>query len=312
MTAVLLAFEMIAMISVGIFIRKRGIVSEDFGSSLTAFLLNISLPCMIVGSLQMPFSYDKLGESALLLGISVLLLLVYFLLGQLVYVLLGKGAKGRTARFGTIFTNFTFMGIPVIEALYGQEGLFAFVIFVIPFRLAYYSSAKPLLSPMKQNRSRAGLGVLRGFLTPPVAAALTGLLLYTVQITIPAPIGNILNSIGSTASPLGMILCGISLAEFSWREFRAPRLLAVPLFCNVAKPAITALLVFALPIDPLVKKIIVVFAALPVASLLAAFTLEYDLSPDARQVSSATVFFSTVLSALTVPFWAFLAELMFL
>lgn len=312
MAALTLAFELMIMISIGIFARRSGMIGKDFGSSLTRFMLNITLPCMIIQSLQIPFSHEQLRTCGLLFALSMGLLILYFTLGQLMYTILGKGSRGRTFRFGTMFTNFTFMGLPAIESLYGQEGLFLFVIFVIPFRLAYYSSAKPLLTPPElKYRSHTVLATLRGFFSPPVAAALTGLLLYATQLPLPGPVSHIMETVGGMSSPLGMILCGISLAEFRGKEFRSPRYLAFPLFRNLLVPALTATLLLLLPIDPLIKKILTVFAALPVASLLAAFTMEYDPDPESQKESAGSVFFSTLLSALTVPLWAYFAELLF-
>ena len=46
-------------------------------------------------------------------------------------------------------------------------------------------------------------------------------------------------------------------------------------------------------------------------SLLVAFTIEYDPAPGSRMESAATVFFSTLLCAATVPLWAAAAQAVF-
>ena len=54
---------------------------------------------------------------------------------------------GRNSALTGLYTNFTFVGIPVVEALYGDTGVFYFVVFLVPYRMIYYSSVEPLLSP---------------------------------------------------------------------------------------------------------------------------------------------------------------------
>ena len=49
---------------------------------------------------------------------------------------------------------------------------------------------------------------------------------------------------------------------------------------------------------------VVIFTALPVASLLAAFTIQYDPAQDSQFEAAATVLLSTLLSAFTIPVWA--------
>lgn len=312
MTAASLAFELLVMISIGIFIRRRGIVGEEFASSLTNFMLTVTLPCMIVQSMNLPFSRQQMKQGGTLLLVSLVLLSLYFILGQLTYRLVGGGARGRSFRFGCIFTNFTFMGLPVVDSLYGQEGLFYFVIFIIPFRLAYYASAAPLLTPAElRPANRSALHALRGFITPPVLAAFLGLFLYVTQLPLPTLIHHILSTVGGVSTPLGMILCGLSLGGFRVKDFASPRYLALPALRNLAIPALTCALLLPLPLAPMIKQLLTVFAALPVASLLAAFTIQYDPDPASRLESGGAVFLSTLLSAVTLPLWAYLAALIF-
>ena len=60
-----------------------------------------------------------------------------------------------------------------------------------------------------------------------------------------------------------------------------------------------AVIVISLLLVPLV-----IFTALPTASLLAAFTIQYDPSRDSQFEAAATVLLSTLLSAFTIPLWA--------
>jgi predicted permease len=192
-----------------------------------------------------------------------------------------KSASGRLLRFGMIFTNFTFVGMPVVEALYGQQGLFYFVVFLVPIRMIYYSSAKPMLSPPGIMHARPTvIERLKGYFSPPVAAVFVGLILYLTGLPLPGVLTNVIGSVGATCSPLGMILSGISLSKYNFKALLRPRYLRLPLVRILVMPAVLFGLTRLLPLDAALSNIVVIYAALPLPSLLAAFTIQYD--PDSQ------------------------------
>ncbi len=312
MLAFQLSLQLIILIVIGFFVWRLGMVDENFDKSLTTFLLNIALPCMIIKSFSAPFSSDQLINCAILIGISIVYLTLCFAIGQLIYKAHKQNFTGRMLRFGVMFTNFSFVGIPVVEALYGQTGLLYFVVFVVPIRMVYYSSAKALLSPPGIIHEKESiLQHIKGWFSPPVAAVFIGLALYITGFTFPAPIDKTISGVGAITSPLGMILCGISLGKNNIKSLIKPKYLLMPLIRNMLMPALTAAIMYLLPVDPLVAKTVVIYAALPVASLLSAFTIQYSPEPEAILESSGSVFFSILACSVTIPLWALLVQYLF-
>ena len=130
---------------------------------------------------------------------------LWFGVGQLVFRLHKRSFTGRILRFGAMFTNFSFVGFPVVQQLYGDTGLLYFVIFTMPIRMVYYSSAQPLLAPPGVNIGKKSFREsLRGWFSPPVVAVFIGLALYLSGWRFPVPVDKAVASIGATASPLGM------------------------------------------------------------------------------------------------------------
>lgn len=305
MTAVNLSIQLILMVGIGLFAVRARIISGDFDKQLTAFIMKLALPCMIVKSMMGAFSWEQLKNCGRLVVIALILWAITFALGQLVYRLMGRTASGRIMRFSMMYTNFTFVGIPVMEALYGDVGVFYFVVFLVPYRMIYYSSAEPMLSPPGLARRTRTLGEkLRGWFSPPVVAVFVGLVLYLTQLPLPAPVTGVINSLGSCASPLGMVLCGISLGKYQFRRLLRPRYLVLPLIRNLLIPALFLGLCLLFRLEADLAQVVVIFAALPVASLLAAFTIQYDPSQDSQFEAAAAVLLSTFFSAFTIPLWA--------
>ena len=312
MTAAKLAIQLVLMIAVGIFVYRAKIVKADFDKQLTALILKICLPCLIVKSMMGVSSPEVLRNSGRLVLLAIGMLILTFALGQAVFLLMKKTASARIMRFSMIFTNFTFVGIPVIEALAGELGVFYFVVFLVPYRMVYYSSAQPMLSPPGLQQQRRSWGdKLKGWFSPPVVAVFVGLFFYLTQIALPAPVTGVINSLGSCASPLGMLLCGISLGKYEFRKLLRPRYLMLPLVRNLILPALIMALSLLLGLERELAQVVVVFTALPTASLLAAFTIQYDPEPDSQFEAAASVLLTTVFCAATIPLWAFLLNRFF-
>lgn len=311
MLALSLSAQLILLIAAGFLVWKTGILGRDFDHSLSALLINVALPCMIVSSFDVPFSPGDLKNLGILIVISIVSLAVNFLIGHMCYLRIG-GYSGRILRFSVMFTNFSFIGMPVIEALFGETALLYFVIFTVPARFVYYSGARPLLSPSGSvGEKRTVTQHIIGWLSPPVIAVFVGLFLYITQLRLPEVIAAPIDAIGNICAPLGMMLCGFSLAQHDLRKLLRLRYFRIPLMRNLVIPALTLLILYFLPIDPLVKKVVLIFNALPVASMIVGFTIQYDPEPGAKLESAAGVFLSILFFAVTIPLWSYLAELLF-
>lgn len=312
MTAAKLAIQLILMVGVGFFAVKAKIVAEHFEKQLTALIMKIILPCMIVKSMMGAFSWDELKHCGQLVVIAIVLWAVTFGLAQLVFRLMGKTPSARIMRFSMMYTNFTFVGIPVIESLYGSTGVFYFVVFLVPYRMVYYSSAEPLLSPPGlQRKERTLKDKLKGWFSVPVVAVFVGLILYLTQLRLPAPVTGVINSLGSCASPLGMLLCGMSLGKYPIRRLLRPKYFWVPLVRNLLLPALILGLAVLIGLERELAQVVVMFTALPVASLIAAFTIQYDPDQETQFEAAAAVLLSTILSCVTIPLWSWLLSVCF-
>lgn len=309
MLAFNLSLQLVLLIGIGFVIYRAGIVDDNFDKSTTSLLLNVALPCLIINSFNVPFSQSELHNCLVLLAMSIVLMAVWFAVGQLTFKLCRGGHTGRMLRFAAVFTNFSFVGVPVMEVLYGQIGVLYFVVFTAPVRMVYYSGAKPLLTPKGTSHAKLSFTQhLKGWISPPVIAVLLGFALYITQLQLPSFLEKTISSIGAICSPLGMIICGISLGKNNLKKLLGLKYLKLPLLRNIIMPAVTLACVYFLPIDPLVAKVVVSYAALPVASLLSAFTLQYDPQPEALMESSGGVLLSIMLCSVTIPLWTAVLE----
>ena len=290
-------------IAVGYAARRWKVMADGFDKALTRFVMAVPLPCMVVNSFRIEYSAEKLLDTPLLLALSVGSMALLFVLTTL----LTRGAKtklGRTARFALLFTNFTFIGLPVVSELYGAQGAFNYVIFTLPIRVMFYGGAAVMLG--KGGEKPDWRETLKKFLCEPVIAVFIGFFLYVTRIPLPAVVWDTVSSLGAMASPLGLILCGAILADADWRGvFRYPAVFAVAAARLLLIPALMAGLYCLMGVEHEIIRTTVFFFAMPVASLLPTFLLRYDPEAvDARLAGGYMVVVSTLFCILTIPLWA--------
>ena len=307
MTVLQLSLKLMLFIAVGYAARKLKVMADGFDKALTRFVMAVPLPCMVFNSFRIPYSAEKLLSAPLLLGLSVGGMALLFALTTLCT----GGAKtklGKTCRFALLFTNFTFMGLPVVSELYGPEGAFNYVIFTLPIRVMFYGGAAVMLG--KAGEKPGWRETLKKFLCEPVIAVFLGFAVYALRIELPAVLTDTIASLGAMASPLGLILCGCILADADWRGvLRYPAVFAVAAGRLLLIPALMVGVACLLGVDHAIVRTTMFYYAMPVASLLPTFLLRYDPeAAEARLAGGYMVVVSTLLCIVTIPLWAALLD----
>lgn len=306
MVAARMAVEMLIVVMIGIAVGKLNIVKEDFAEQLTKFVIDICLPCLILYSLWMKFSLEDLLNCRALILLSILELLVGFLLGSVFCVIFRGSAGGRIMRLGSMFTNFTFIGIPLMESLFGETILFYCVIFLLPVRIGLYSLPRVLLLPPRERTQIAKRPLLQricSFFSPPITALLVGIIMYLTGWRFPVVISDVVSIMKSLCAPLGMLLCGISLAPLRLRDIFLPLCIPFSLIRTLVLPALLTGVCLLFDITGPVRATAVFCVACPCASLIVPFTIRYDPEPESQHIAGSCVFLSTLFSTFTIPLW---------
>ena len=131
MTVLQLSLKLMLFIVVGFVARKLKVMADGFDKMLTKFVMAIPLPCMIINSFNIEYSVHNLINTPILLALSVGSMAA---MGVIVYLVTWKMRDKdmrKTVRFALLFTNFTFLGLPVVSEIYGPEGVFNYVIFTL-------------------------------------------------------------------------------------------------------------------------------------------------------------------------------------
>ena len=314
MVAISLAIELLIITGIGFFIKKRNIVQDSFAGQISAFVMNACLPCLVFNSMaSVDLSAEVLKKCFVVLMMSLALNLILLAIGQGFYIAMGKTGSGRLARYSIVMLHGTFLGLPVIDSLFGTIGTMYYAVFMIPVRIIYYGCSKMLLTPPGTDSdakiSFAAMGkVLR---TPSIAIMPVAVIFNMIGIHLPVPVMNCISNMSKLCSPLGLILCGTVIAKYDIKKLICMRYFRIPLVRNIAMPALIWLLtrpLYRFGVDQMAIQMTVIYSAFPIASLLPTFTLQYDPDPDTQFEAASITIIATLLSMITIPIWCFVVQ----
>lgn len=310
MLAVTLAAELLLMNGIGIFIRRSGAVKKEFASQLTNMLMSFVLPCMIFRSVStaVDFSLEALQQCAVVAVSAAVVVLLSLGIGQLFYKLAHSSGSGRILRYSLAFCHFSFMGIPVIEALFGDVGTFYYAFFLLPVRIAYYGLSQKLMTPAGQSDRKSGVWkqVRSAVLNPCLIAVVLGLIFWIADWRLPTVLDYCVKSMGTICSPLALLLCGLVIADYDFKSILRLKYLWTPLLRTVVMPAIFFALFrpfLSMGLEKSIFQIIVIYCALPTSSLLPVYAIQYDSDPENQLSAAAASVLSVLISAVTIPIW---------
>ena len=286
--------KLLLLMALGFFLNKLGIFSRESNRMLSDLIVKVTTPLLIISSVCETGGEDLNRLSILpVLGGAFILYLALIAAGELIARLpfFPKTERDATACM-LVFSNNSFMGIPVLESLYGSSSIFYNSIINFPFFIFLFTYGVFRLSGGKQKFN------LKSILTPGVISALVALVIFLTGVQLPEIIVDTCDMVGGVTSPLSMMVLGSTVAMYplgktlaDWRSyiFSAFRLLALP--------ALALLACRLLQIDSYYTGIVTISCAMPVASMVLMVAEQNGL--DTSQVSRTTLV-STLLSVVAV------------
>ena len=286
---------LVLLIAVGYAAVSTKIMGPGATRGLSALLVNVTIPALIIASMQVPFTPERLaGAEILLLATGVLFAFSFALAWAVSKAMQVPPAEEGVLQFAIVFGNVGFMGFPVALTLFGEESLFYVAIFNLVFNILVFSVGIAMLTGGRGKEFDPKL-----LANPGIAASIIGFALFLGSVEIPGPFIDSIDLLGGVTTPLAMIIVGAMLATFPAREMvgnwriwvaSAILLLAVPVaYCCLFAP------VFA---DPFINGVMITMAAMPAAANTVIFAEQYGAN---SRLASQIVFVSTIGSLVTIP-----------
>ena len=295
------ALSLFLFILTGFVLRKTGVVDGTFTGKLSGFVAKACQPFLIIFSVvKLEYSTEKLRNGILVLAFSVLLHIFLALASKLFFSRVGDTDERKIHEFGCVFTNCAFVGFPILNALFGEAGLFYGAFYVIVYNLAVWSYGVVVMARGKPNFKISVRKMLVNLGTVPCAI---GLGLYMARVPMPDFLMTVLESMSGLCTPLSLIVTGSLVASMPLRGlFNNPK---IYYFCAtklILIPLIAAVILRFAGLSGLVEGIdlsvfMVVLSSMPPAAFTTIFAELYDVKPAyAAQLLSV----GTMLSPFTI------------
>ena len=288
---------MALLAAVGVYLSRKGFLSPQGTKDLGAILLRVIIPCVIVKSYITEFSRERLLELAL----SAELALIGFILAMVIsYLVFGK--RRRLENFAASFCNAGFIGIPLAQAIIGEEGVFYIAASVALLNLFQWTYGVYIMADRKDAISARTIAK-----NPVVIAIVIGVVLFVSRIPVPGIVTSTLGYIAGMNTPIAMILMGTYLAKLPLKKLLDKRAFSCVLFRIVIIPAVILLVFWVLPVSNAdIALAAFLAAATPVGANICVFAQQYDCD---YEFSVVTVCLSTPLSVITVPLLVSFAQM---
>ena len=307
-----LQLRMFIVMLVGLFFRKKNIISAEGKKTLTDLVIYLILPCNIVKSFMIEFDGEVLKNFGLVFVISIGIQVMCAVLARLLYYRVAPGRKA-VLQYGTIVSNAGFLGNPVAEGVFGSIGLALASVYLIPQRIVMWSAGVSYFTaasietgnaerPTSEEKHAHRLDVFKRVVTHPcIIAVVIGVVFMFAKVQLPSFLDAALKDLSNCNTAMSMLVIGTILADVKPKEmldksvflFSGLRLILIPLLTYIG--------CLLCHVEGLATGVSVLLAAMPAASTTAILAAKYD--GDAVYASKCVVT-TTVLSLLTTPIWS--------
>lgn len=290
-------FTLFLMMGVGFVLAKRGWFSTETASQTTHLLLYIVSSCIVITQLQIEAN-AQVVRTMLLAALGMAL--TYIVMVPLSQLMFRKEPSDTRAvrRFGMVYANNSFMGLPLLAGVLGEDALLFGIISMLVFALFQWTHGVILMG--------GKLSLRNAVINPGIISMVIGVFLFCTGLRLPAPVYNAMDFMGNLNSPLAMVVIGAQMARADiLGVLKKPKLYLTAAVKLLFVPAITCLLLLPLHLEPLSYCACVVLSACPTAGATAMFAQMFHRD---TETAAQMVTLSTLLSILTLPVFAVLAR----
>ncbi len=285
--------EMFIILLLGVILAKVGILDENTTKKLGNVLLFLVVPCIIISNYQIDFSTELMQGWLWTIGLAIFIF-VFAILFSRAILSFGKCRDKDIERLSIIYPDSGYIGLPLVSALFGAEGIFYVMAFNTVFNIFLWTQGVSLM-----NKKQSFKAVVRNLCTPAIIAVIFGIILFLGQIRLPEILNSPIDAIASMNMPLAMLVAGATVSSNSVKDIlKDKRIYYISFLILFALPLLFMLICGALPIPTLPYFVVLIMCACPAGTSAMLFALRYDR--DSRYASQILAF-TTVLCIITIP-----------
>lgn len=291
---------LLVCIALGVYMAKRGYLTEDMEARLSVLTLRFSVPCLLFLNCQSYLSLDLLRSMGWTLLIPLLTILGGWLLGMLIARFFHIRQENR-GLFLVMFSlsNTIFIGLPVCMAIFGEDALPLIATYFPCNTLVFWTLGAMSLARDGGAPFTFGLKTLRQVFSPPLVGALLGALFALTGITTPGFITEALRHVGNLTTPVTLFVTGAILTRMGREALKLSKEGVLTLFGRLLLlPSLCIALSLLMGAAPLTTQVYTVETAMPVMSQSMLVARTYGAN---HKLAAQMITITTLVGLLYVP-----------
>ena len=283
------------LVIIGYFLSKKKMMDADFDRKLSALVINVTCPSLILSSVM----GDTLPDKSFIIPLLIVGFATYVILigGALLlpHYLPVKVSDRGIYSFMLAFGNVGFIGYPIVASIFGPSAVFYASILNFPSTLLVFVFGTLFIS--------GGQGKIRfdwrTLYCPAMIASYLSILIVVTGWIPPKVLSTPFVLLGNITVPAALLIVGSAIAHVPIRR----------MFSNTAIYLMSALRLILVPllilylsrlcrVEETIANINAILAGMPVASYGTLFCIQYEKG---ETIMAEGTFITTLLSVITIP-----------
>ena len=281
------------LLATGYFLAGKKILGPEFNRGASSLLINVFISASIINSVIGGRPDIDDGFSTFL--IAALSIVITYSGAFIFWLFVRKEKNAAQTEMMLDATNTLFVGIPVVQSLYGSEAVFYVGMSCIPYNVLLYSY---IAWKMKKEQG-GGSFSFRNLISVPLISAVIALLIFILNPPVPRLVSDLISTVSAATVPVSMIVIGSSLGKVNpAKAFTELRNYTISLERLVIMPIVTYFVTRCLTDNTVLILTCTVIAGVPIGAVATPLSIENGY--DAEYCAKATMV-TTVLCMITIP-----------
>lgn len=292
-------FTMLVIIIIAVICYKKKLIDDKGNQVLSNLLLYLINPCILFCSYQKEFDMKMLKG----LLVCLVLALLSHLIGMAIAVLFLRNQAEDliNERMAVIYTNCGFLAIPLVNKIYGYDGVFYLTAYITVFNFLIWTHGILYVRGTGDRKD-----ILKAVTSPAGFAIIAGIVFYIAGIVLPEFIISPLEYLANMNTPVAMLIAGVCIAQTNiLKTFVKPRVYIVSMLKLILLPFVFILIFKPFFGDGIMMGVLTIATASPTATMCMIFAVKYDKN---SLYASELFAVTTLLSLITIPLSLYLLK----
>lgn len=288
-------------IALGALLVRTRRLDQSGLQGLSAYFYWLAFPCWLLVSFSRLPPLD-MGHALILAAYLTAMITAAAIAVLLMRLFGGEAGHATAAGMAALVNNSAFLGVPVVASLFGAKVMLMGPLVVAADFLVLFSIGCAGLAKASGHSFREA--VVHTPKNPTVIGAALGVILMSLRLHFPPVLDTALDLLGKSGPPVALVALGGMLGLMPVRNLVRPDRLSMLAIGGkiLLAPALVALTLYLLRVDPLTFRVCVFLSATPTAVSVFVQTRMYDFWSEgaAKTVAQSTLISLFTLSALAL------------